>query len=155
MASYRQTLILKWIDINGGTRTQTITSQANPAPSFGSLSTFYGAVQAASDAGLWLAKLAPVLVVDETPASGPYPTVKDVALLIFRTSAGTTIRITVPAPKAAMFKPDLHTVDPAAALTLAIIAAVTGSISDANGNPATTYVSGSRQKQSVPPVVGP
>lgn len=155
MASYRQTMVLKWKDALGWTRTQTLTTQPNPPPSFGGLSTFTTAIQAASDAGLWLAKLAPVEVVDEAPSSGPYQTVKDVALMIFRTSAGTTIRVTVPGPKAAMFKADLKTVDPVAPLTAAIITAVLENISDANGNPATTYVSGSRQKQEVPPVTGP
>lgn len=155
MASYRQTMVLKWVDENGGTRTQTISTQANPAPSFGAAAALTTAMQAASDCGLWLAKLAPVSVIDGAPADGPYKTVHDVALMIFRTSAGTTIRITVPGPKAAMFLPDLQTVDPASALASAIISAVLGAISDANGNPATTYVSGSRQFQSVPPVVGP
>lgn len=152
---YRQTVILKWVDINGGTRTQTVTTQANPAPVFGGIDDFLSAVRDASDAGLWMTKLAPVDVVEEAAASGPYPTVQDVALMIFRTGAGTTIRITVPGPKAAMFKADLKTVDPAAALTVAIISAVIASVSDSNGNAVTTYVSGSRQKQSVPPVIGP
>lgn len=155
MANYRQTLVVKWTDQNGGTRTQTISTQDNPAPSFGAAGALMTAVQAASDCGLWLAKICPVSVVNEAAADGPYKTVQDVALMIFRTSADTTIRITVPGPKAAMFKADLKTVDPAAALTAAIIAAVLGAVSDANGNPATTYVSGSRQKQEVPPVVGP
>lgn len=151
---YRQTVVMKWKDINGGTRTQTVTTQGNPAPVFGGISTLFDAVKDASDAGFWMAKLCPVLVVDEAPSSGPYPTVQDVALMIFRTDAGTTVRITVPGPKSAMFKADLQTVDPASALAAAIISAVLATVSDSNGNPAITYVSGSRQKQSVPPISG-
>lgn len=153
--AYRQTVVLKWIDGTGATRTQTLTTLDNPAPSFGTVSAYLAAVAAASDAGLMLAKMCPIDVVGGDPESGPYPTVKDVALCIFRTTAGTTIRVTIPGPKEAIFKDDLQTVDPEAPLMVTIIAAVIGAISDANGNTVTTFVSGSRQFQRVPPIVGP
>lgn len=113
------------------------------------------AMQNGSDCGLWLYKMAPCEVIDEAPGDGPYPTVSDVALMIFRTSAGTTIRLNVPGPKADLFHVGSDRVNPAAPLSAAIIAAVLAALSDSNGNPATTFVSGTRQMQQVPPPVGP
>lgn len=151
----RQTAILKWKDQNGGTRTQTVSTQDNPAPAPGTVAGLMTAMRAASDCGLWAFKMAPAELVDEAPEDGPYPTVKDVALLIFRTSAGTTIRLNVPGPKAAMFVAGSNRVDPDAPIAAAVIAAVMGSLSDAAGNPATTFIQGTRQMQQVPPPVGP
>ena len=79
-----------------------------------------------------------------TPVNGQFPNIADFANLLYSTAAGNLVAVRLFAPKAAIFKPDLMTVDPTAiaALTTAVLA----NVLDANGNAVTSYVGGTRQR---------
>jgi hypothetical protein len=63
--------------------------------------------------------------------------------LVFQTAAGTLVRLTIPAPKQAIFMADGITVDPAA--IAAVVAACVGEMSDLAGNPVVAYIGGTLQ----------
>lgn len=146
----RQTGILKWNDLTGGTRTNTVTLLSNPTPTLGAFGALQGAMQAASVAGLMYAALQPVVNVNEAPTSGPYPSVTDALQLIFRTTAGTTARLNVPAPLEELFKPNHEDVDFTNPLVVAIVEAAYDACTDAYGNQFAVAVSGRRMKIRIP-----
>lgn len=135
-----------WQDFNGITRQTIITSASGGGA-------VWAAVQAASQSGVqtsWESSLgAPV----GTPATGAYQSVRSAAQLTFQTASGDLLRLTVPAPSLGIFMADSQTVDPANALVIAIVAACVGTLSDAAGNTAVSYVGGVLQpgRNDLPP----
>ena len=152
--SYRQQLIPRWIDVNGGIVTQTFHSQSDPSPPLGSLADVLTSMQAMTHCGLVYAQLAPIAVYNETPSAGAYQTVSDRAQIIVRSTAGTTGRINVPGPLESIFLPGTERVDFANPLVAGLMAAVFANLSDAYGNPWVTAVSGKRMKVVIPPPLG-
>jgi hypothetical protein len=152
--SYRQSLVLRWVDANGGTRAQALNTIANPAPALGTLAAVRDAIAAASHAGLLYAKLDPIAVYAPVPTTGPYQTCMDYLSMQFRTSAGTSVKINIPAPKVDLFLAGHERMDPTAGLVVAIRDAVFAAVSDSNGNPVNQLVSGMRCKLSIPPAYG-
>lgn len=146
----RQNFILKWKDLNGGTRTQTMTTLDNATPTFGACSGLQTALVNASSCGLMFAAMQPMLNVNATPGSGPYPTAQDQLQLIFRTGVGTTGRLNVPGPIAELFLDGTDRVDFENAKVEAIVSAVFSSICDPYGNPFVKAVSGKRLKIEIP-----
>lgn len=152
--TYRQTGILKWMDLKGGTRTNTVTLISNPTPTLGAFGTLKTAMQNASSCGLMYAALQPVVTVNATPNSGAYPTANDSLQLIFRSSTGSTGRLNIPGPIEELFLPDHERVDFANAKVQAIINAAYSALCDPNGNPWVTAVSGVRMNIRIPKASG-
>lgn len=82
--------------------------------------------------------------LDETytivPSTSAYPTVRVVAVLMFVDGTGSSGKLYLPAPDAAVFMPDGDTVDPSA--VAGIITAAIGSLLSGAGNPVTAFVGG-------------
>lgn len=130
-----QAMSVVWIDANGRTR-QTIIKTLVGA---GSLLT---AMRAGSLAGVntwWQSMLQPA-VGASTP--GTYQTTADTARLLFQTGSGSIIRLTLPAPKVALFLADKITVDPANATVVSIVNAAVGHLSDGAGSAVVSFVGG-------------
>lgn len=136
-----------WLDFNGVTRQTIVTSAAGAGA-------IWAAAQAASQAQVqmtWESALgAPV----GAATAGNYQSNKMSAQLVFQTAAGSNLRLTIPAPSLGIFLADGQTVDPANALVLAIVASCIGSLSDAAGNVAVTFVGGTLQpgRDDLPPI---
>jgi hypothetical protein len=82
-------------------------------------------------------------------AAAEFDDVEDKAVFTFSTDSGSFHRVSVPAPKAAIFLADKETVDPANGLVATFVAAITGIsttayTSDRNGVRITTFVGGQR-----------
>src|SRR5579863_2339040 len=67
-----------------------------------------------------------------TPGGGQYPSVNDWVALLFQTTAGTQVRLTLPAPSTSIFQADGQTVNPAMISTL--ITDCVGNLTDDAGN---------------------
>jgi hypothetical protein len=100
------------------------------------------ALQADSNAVLQFTTAAIPDVSSSTPGTGQYNLVTDLALLIFQTGAGTTVRVVIPGPLVTTFGPTSNVVNPLDPATASVIAAVIGTLGDASGNVVTAYVSG-------------
>ncbi len=105
------------------------------------------ALQAGSNANLYLTTRGAPIVGTTTPAGSLYPYVQDIAQFVFVTAALTQVALTVPAPVASMFGAGGQTVDPTDALAAAIIAAAIGNLSDINGSPVTGFLSGTKSSR--------
>ena len=147
--AYRQTVVLRWRDTQKWTRTQAFYTQANPAPDFGAAGDIITALQAASHAGLYYKLISPIEFVGATPVGGDYPAVKDYLMMNFRSSAGTTGKLNVPAPVSSLFLPDHERMDPDSSLVISIRDAMFASGSDAYGNPWEALISGRRARVAV------
>lgn len=115
----------------------------------GSLLSLYAAIQNACNANLLYATSGTPIVGSFGPADADYPLAADLATLNFQTIPGSGCQLVVPAPAIAMFGPTNTVVDPTAPLTAAIIAAVTGLLTDVAGNPVTAFISGSKASRRV------
>lgn len=147
---FRQCLVPRWVDINGGTVTQAFTTQANPAPALGTLADVLSGMQALSSCGLAFTQLSPVQTVSEAAVTGSYPLVSDRAQIILRSSNGNTGRINIPGPIAEMFLTGGQKVDFANPQVVALLSAVFANLSDPYGNPWIEAVSGQRFKVRIP-----
>jgi hypothetical protein len=78
------------------------------------------------------------------PPGGTYPTTNDSVPLLFETTAGTQVKVTLVAPSSSIFMADGETVDPAMIATL--IADVIGNVTDPAGNAVVSYIGGVLQK---------
>lgn len=114
----------------------------------GGLAALQSALQAATNSNLLYFTAGTPTVGVVTPTDSLYPLATDVAIFNFSTSAGTAVRVTVPAPLASMFTPygSVDAGNPAAA---AVIAAVTGCLGDSAGNLASIFQGGSRGRRTV------
>jgi hypothetical protein len=144
--AYRQTVVLRWRDAQKWTRTQAFYTQDNPAPDFGTAEAIVAAIQAASHSGLYYKLISPIELVNAEPEGGDYPSVKDYLMMNFRSTAGTTGKLNVPAPVNGLFLPDNETMDPDSDLVIAIRDAMFAAGSDAYGNAWETLISGRRAR---------
>jgi hypothetical protein len=85
----------------------------------------------------------PTTIPGGTAASAIYPSVRDVAELVFSTPVGTTVTVTLPAPLSSIFQADQETVDPVAIATL--IADCLAVLTDGSGVAVTAYIGGIRR----------
>lgn len=104
----------------------------------------YAALQNASNANLLYATSGAPIVGTFVPVDALYPSVADLATFNFQTVPGASCQIVLPAPVGGVFGPSADVVDPAAALSVAIIAACVGLLTDSAGNPATAFINGSK-----------
>lgn len=89
--------------------------------------------------------------VEASPAvagTGPYDRVQDKALLEFYAADGSIVRFQMPGPRQTTLKADHYTVDPAAALTAALVTALLTDARTAEGLALTALTRGYRR---VPP----
>lgn len=129
-----------WADANGVTRQTVINTNAGVAGVLAQLQPLsWAQVFNYTDAAL----LGPLGL----PAMHAYQSVRSAVALEFQTSAGTIVKITLPSPvltgavnPTGIFLADQQTVDPAQ--IAALIAAVTGSVTDPAGNLVTSFVGG-------------
>ena len=137
-------IIWEWIDTAGGfiRASNWIDRSASPA-------TLEADLQFDSNGLLQYTTKGTPLISGGSPATGLYQYVQDVAVLVFQTVPGTTVRVVVPAPLSTTFGPDSNIVDPTDTNVSAIIAAVTGVLCDAGGNVVTSYISGIKTSRRV------
>lgn len=126
-----------WVDKNGWTR-QTIL-QGNA-----SLATVVAKLLLHSVGGQNIGWESGNVLTPSSPSTGPFGTITDWAQLVFQTSSGSLVRVTLPAPNSNIFLADGETVDPSTIVD--IIAAVTGTVVDNGGNAVVSYISGVRAK---------
>jgi len=79
-----------------------------------------------------------------SPVNATYPSVSDYARLLFQTTAGTLVQVTIPAPQSSMFLADQFTVDSASVAGLLAALILVGT--DLAGNAITSYVGGTRER---------
>jgi|SRR5215472_5775692 len=130
-------LIDEWLDQSGG-----FIRAASWVFAPAGLAAYEAAIQACSNAVLQFSTNGIPTISGATPATGQYDLVQDLAVLIFATVPGATVRVTIPAPLATNFGPSSNVVDPTDPNVAALIAAVIGTLGDVNGNVVTAYVSG-------------
>lgn len=122
-----------WSDFLGRSRLTIVRASTNPC---GILT----ATQAVSNASIlynWDGPLDPGIGV---ATSAVYEGVQQWVGLLFQTAAGTTIRLTLPAPQLGILQADKQSVNPSS--IAALIAACLGELADPSGNVATTYLGG-------------
>lgn len=124
-----------WADAGGRTRTTQIITAAGSAA-------VLAALKAQSNADWMQQWEGDLLAQVPAPVAAPYQDASDAAVLYFQTAAGATVKVTLPAPVAAIFLADGESVDPAA--IAAIIAAVIADCVTADGTAITAYVGGLR-----------
>lgn len=130
-------VIWEWIDDAGG-----FLRASNWCVRPAAVNGVFTELQLNSNAATEFATAATPLVGTFTPTGAQYHLVTDLALLLFQTVPGTTLRVVVPGPLATTFGPDSNVVNPLDPNVAALIAAVIGVLTDAGGNPATAYISG-------------
>lgn len=130
-------VILEWLDAAGG-----FLRSANWYDDGVGVAAFEAAMQDASNCNLQYATGAVPEIGVTTPGTTTYFLTTDVAVLVFATVPGGTVRVVVPGPLESMFGADGNTVDPTSTPAADIIAAVIGSLADSGGNVVTAYVSG-------------
>lgn len=128
-----------YADVQGASRTGQLLGVAN------TLNTITGQIIAVSNAD-YVTTSTGVLVVNPVfnPVGLQYISVRDQANLVFQTSAGTVVTITIPAPQTAVFEADGESVDPAS--VAGVIAACIGLLCDPSGNVVTSFVAGYRSR---------
>jgi hypothetical protein len=122
-----------WSDVTGRTRLTVIKALTNPCG-------ILNALQAVSNAQVlynWDGTIDPAI---GTATAAQYQAVQQNCELTFQTSAGTILRLTLPAPPLTILKADKKTVDPA--LVSALVTACLGQLSDGSGNAAAVYLGG-------------
>jgi len=124
-----------WVDANGFTRL-TLVNGTSP------LSGVQSALLAQSNADVLNAVEGTLNAFTPAPPGGTYRTVGDAAILTFTDASGSLVDITLPAPLSSIFLADTVTVDSTA--IAAIIAAVVGTVTTANGGVTTAFVGGLR-----------
>lgn len=136
MAQDMQSVI--WVDANGFTRLTTFNNDGNPAL----VNAEMVAVSNADHERAWDGPL----VVSSSPAvtAAVYQSVQDAAILSFQDSAGSIVKITLPAPQLGIFAADLQTVDPTQIASL--IAAVIAHVLSNAGLPVVSYLGGFYQR---------
>lgn len=129
-----------WVDINGLTRGTLLTGTV----ALGAIRTALALKSAAAVAQEWEG----AFVVNPAPAPSnvAFNSVEDVAILIYATAGSAQIRVTLPAPLASIFLSDGETVD--SAQVAAITAAAVGTLTNSQGDVATAFVAGYRQRSS-------
>jgi hypothetical protein len=135
-------LILEWLDFASGylRSGSWLNIVASPAA-------LIAALQAASNANLLYATAGNPVVGTVTPADSLYPSVQDIAQLVFITTALTQVPLVIPAPLASAFGAGGQTVDPSDPNIAAVIAAATGVLADQSGNIVTAFVSGAKSSR--------
>mgnify|MGYP001195724336 CR=1 FL=1 len=137
-------LILEWQDAAGGfLRSASWYDDANSPASF------EADIQAASNCNLQYATGAVPEVGVVTPGTTTYFLTTDVAVLVFQTVPGGSLRVVIPGPLEEVFGSDGNTVDPTDTLVAAVIADVIGTLTDSGGNVATAYISGVKSSRRV------
>lgn len=129
-----------YVDVQGNSRTAQL---------LGTASTFLiqSAVLTVSNADYALESEAELFAnPTPTPVNAQYQSVLDSATLFFQTSAGTTVQITIPAPRASIFLADGETVNPAS--VAGVTTACIGVLCDTSGNVVTSYLTGVRARSS-------
>lgn len=129
-----------WIDINGLTRGTLLTGTVTLAPVQSALALKSAAVVVQDWEGTFVINPSP------TPLNVAFNSVEDAAILIYATVTTAQIRVTLPAPLASIFFSDGETVDEAQ--VAAITAAVVGTVTNSQGDVATAFVAGYRQRSS-------
>lgn len=130
-----------WVDTTGKTR-QTIANV-----SVGTVAALQAALSTLSNGGVtqfWEGIQNNVAV---TPTAARFPNVQDSADLVYGAADGSLVRITLPAPKHAIFLADLETVDPTTIVVVS--AAVIGIMPTGTGALVTHYVGGVRRRKTI------
>lgn len=107
----------------------------------GSGATVVADIQSASNAGLAQHSSGQVTFDSNAPVDQQYPTMVQIAQLLFRCADGTVVPLVIPAPQDTVFLSDGFRVDPTAVSTL--IADVISHVTNQLGSPVTTYLQGS------------
>lgn len=139
-------LVSEWTDVNAAfLRTAWYVKQgASPAA-------LNAALAACTNGGITLQSQGLAVFSAPVPVDAMFPSVLDVAVLNFVTTAGTLVQVQVPAPLSSDFTQNriINTADPN---ILALIVAATGFVSDNLGNLVTAFTNGSyssrRKEQS-------
>ncbi len=131
-----QRLYVEWLDINGAfqrTANYVVAPMAFPVP-------YITALQALSNAGIQQYSVNGVLtVLANAPAVGQYDNMYQVGQIVYQTTAPGSVRVIVPAPRAANLQADKINFNPAALAGLDI--QVLTNVDDALGNAATIRTS--------------
>jgi len=133
-------LYLEWQDI-GARFLRTANYVATPA----AVAAYLTALQNASNAGIQIGTEGTAVFIANSPVDAQYPSALDTAVLLFSTSAGTTVSITVPAPVSSLFAADNLTVSTVGAA--ALIAAATAAMGDNLGNSIVAFNQGLRSSR--------
>lgn len=107
-------------------------------------------IQSASNAGVQQYGAGPVTFAANAPVDQQYPTVTQVAQLLFLCADASVVEIIIPAPQDSIFTADNFTVDPTAITTLIadVIAVVTNNLA----SPVASFLQGSlvNRRRDVP-----
>ncbi len=112
MSSLWSQTLIHFRDINEDECCIFYTTQLQDSSGCGAYIDLAVALQQCSDAAVFCIQRQTTLMITATPADGPYPTIFDRAgLYAVVTESGKGVKISVPAPKESIFKPDHVTVD--------------------------------------------
>jgi hypothetical protein len=132
---YDQVLI-HYLDNNGTPATAFITTQEQGSGGAGAYSALAAAFQAVSDAKVVAVQFQSTLHLTGTAGSGPYETAFDRGVLLGNIPAtGAPAKVSIIAPKAAIFLPDTVTIDLSNLQILALQTQIMALAGDRNGNP--------------------
>jgi hypothetical protein len=131
---------LVWVDAQG----EQVLHVVNTATGIGAIES---AIAAESNAGLIECWEGLLEQFSPTPTVATYPTVRTVAVLLFKDAIGSTARLYVPSPKASLFDSTGDTVDPAAAA--GIISAALGNLVSGAGQTVSIFEGGFLSKTNV------
>jgi hypothetical protein len=134
VANQKRTTV--WASADGRTRRTELYGLA-------SLAGVQAALAAASNAGELQHWEGDLVASVPAPSAASFPSVQDLAILLYADGAGVQVQVRIPAPHASIFMSDGETVDPGA--IGAISAAVIGHVLTTSGVAVTTFVGGFRQ----------
>lgn len=152
MATIYNQILLQWQDVSGKQASSFWTTQDQGAGGAGAYASLKAAAEACSSCKVIGIQFQTTIAYSPTPVTGAYPSVLDRAVL--RTSIPATSqpsRIEIPGPLAAIFLPDLVTVDLANASVLALQAQVMARLGDSSGNYMGPFIRGIRARARAEP----
>lgn len=149
MADIYNQVIFNWVDANGKTGRNFLTTQDQDAGGASGYASLAAAAQACCDAALVAVQFQTTLVIASAPASGAYGTVWDRAVFGGRNSITNAYqKNALVGPKTTIFLPDTITVDLTNSDVIAFQTELQAVIGDQLGNPAGPFLKGWRDKAS-------
>ena len=133
-----------WMDLSGAETCGFLRMVDQSPPTLGTVGTWWLSALALSNLGgadVSVVRVAPALTV---PTPGPFATVLDRALFIFRGAGGATKQVWVPGPIEEIFVDGSVIVDLANPLCEAFVAATLAAVAGPDGQPLTQCVRGRR-----------
>jgi biotin carboxyl carrier protein len=134
MSTQRQSTV--WVDAQGKTTARLTTTSAGAVAVVAAIAALSNAAVQETWEGPLTAVAAP------TPTAADKISVRDSAELVYSTAAGSLVKVSIPAPQAAIFMADGETVNPAA--VAALTALVLANVVTPAGVAVTAYVAGTR-----------